>query len=65
MRCTRLLSVVTTLSLSEEGSLSGLVLGDLVGSVLAALLSLAVGSAGLGNVDHLYTNEKQAIRRTV
>ena len=66
---TRLLSVVTTLSLCEKGSLnsvsrssvrnssiacvylSGLVLGDLVLGVLAALLALAVGASGLWNVD--------------
>jgi hypothetical protein len=36
-------------------------LGDLVGSVLAALLTLAVGSAGLGNVDHLQEWEKQSV----
>ena len=66
---TRLLSVVTTLSLCEKGSLdcvsrssvrnaniacvylSGLVLGDLVLGVLAALLALAVCASGLWNVD--------------
>lgn len=52
-RRTGLLSVVTTLSLSEERSLSGLVLGDLVGGVLAARLSLAVRPTGLGHVNHL------------
>lgn len=49
----RLLAVVPTLSLSEERSLSGLVLRDLVGLVLAAGLSTAEGSSGLGNVNHL------------
>ena len=48
---TGLLAVVTALTLGEEGGLSGLVLGDLVLSVLAALLDLAVGVARLGNVD--------------
>jgi hypothetical protein len=37
-----LLSVITALSLSEEGGFAGLVLCDLVGRVLAALLALAV-----------------------
>lgn len=50
---TRLLSVVTTLSLSVKGGLSSLVLGDLVGRVLAASLAFAVRPAGLGNVNHL------------
>lgn len=48
---TALLAVVTALTLGEEGSLAGLVLGHLVLGVLAALLALAVGVAGLGNVD--------------
>jgi hypothetical protein len=48
---TRLLAVVTALSLGEQRGLAGLVLGDLVLGVLAALLALAVGVAGLGNVD--------------
>jgi len=48
---TRLLPVVTTLTLGEQGGLASLVLGDLVLRVLAALLALAVGVAGLGNVD--------------
>ena len=39
---TGLLSVVTTLSLREERVLALLVLGDLVGSVFAAGLALAV-----------------------
>lgn len=43
--------VITSLTLSEQGSLAGLVLGDLVGSVLLASLTLAVGVTGLGNVD--------------
>jgi len=49
---TGLLSIVTTLSLSEERSLAGLVLRDLVGSVLLAGLALAVGVSGLRNVNH-------------
>jgi purine-cytosine permease-like protein len=38
---TGLLTVVTTLTLSEQRGLAGLVLGDLVLGVLAALLALA------------------------
>ena len=45
-----LLSVVSTLSLGKERSLSGLVLSNLVDSVLAALFSLAIGITGLWNV---------------
>lgn len=48
---TGLLSVVTSLTLREQRGLASLVLGDLVLGVLAALLSLAVGVSGLGNVD--------------
>jgi len=48
-----LLPVVTPLSLSHLGSLASLVLGDLVRGVLLALLTLAVGAASLGHVDHL------------
>lgn len=48
---TGLLAVVTALTLGEEGGLASLVLGDLVLGVLAALLALAVGVTGLGNVD--------------
>lgn len=47
---TGLLAVITTLSLSEERGLASLVLGDLVLGVLLALLALAEGLAGLGNV---------------
>merc|ERR1719296_558668 len=49
---THLLRIVTTLSLGEVGRLSGLVLGHLVGLVLAALLTRAVGFAFFGDVDH-------------
>jgi hypothetical protein len=65
---TGLLAIITALSLSEQRSLSCLVLcrlsvcislggcvelltGDLVLGVLLAILALAVGTAGLGNVD--------------
>jgi hypothetical protein len=48
---TGLLAVITTLTLGEQRGLSCLVLGDLVLGVLLAVLALAVGSAGLGNVD--------------
>lgn len=49
---TTLFAVITTLTLSEKGSLAGLVLGDFVLSMLAAILALAVGLTGLGNVNH-------------
>jgi hypothetical protein len=49
---TGLLAVVTALSLGKQRGLASLVLGDLVLGVLAALLALAVGVTGLGNVDH-------------
>lgn len=49
---THLLGIVTTLSLGKVGRLSGLVLGDLVGLVLTALLAGAVGFAFFGYVDH-------------
>lgn len=48
---TGLLTVVTTLTLSEKGSLTSLVLGDLVSGVLTALLTLTVGLSGLWNVN--------------
>jgi len=48
---TGLLAVISTLTLGEQGGLSSLVLGNLVLGVLAALLALAVGVTGLGNVD--------------
>lgn len=48
---TALLTVVTTLTLSIEGGLTSLVLGNLVLGMLAALLTLAVGLSGLGNVN--------------
>jgi hypothetical protein len=48
---TGLLAVISSLTLGEQGGLSSLVLGDLVLGVLAALLALAVGVTGLGNVD--------------
>ena len=43
-----LLAVVATLAEDKEGGLAGLVLGDLLGGVLVALLAVRV--AGLGNV---------------
>lgn len=46
-----LFSVITTLTLDVKGSLAGLVLGDLVGSVLAALGALAESVSGLGDVN--------------
>jgi hypothetical protein len=48
---TGLLTVITSLTLSEQRSLTGLVLSDLVRSVLSTLGTLAVGVTGLGNVD--------------
>jgi len=48
---TGLLTVVTTLTLGEEGGLASLVLGDLVLGVLLAVSALAVSAASLGNVD--------------
>lgn len=48
---TGLLTVVTSLTLGIEGGLTSLVLGDLVGSVLSALLALTEGVSGLGNVN--------------
>ena len=40
--------------LSEKRGLSGLVLGDLVGSMLSAFLALAVGVAVLGDIDLIH-----------
>lgn len=48
---TALFSVVTALTLGEQRGLASLVLGDLVLGVPAALLALAIGVSGLGNVD--------------
>ena len=49
---THLLGIVTTLSLGEVGSLSGLVLGDLVDLVLTALLAGTVCLTFFGYVNH-------------
>lgn len=54
---TALLPVITSLTLGEQGGLASLVLGDLVLGVLAALLALAVGVTGLGNVDLIRRRE--------
>jgi hypothetical protein len=43
--------------LSKERGLACLVLGDLVGSVLAALLALAECLSLLGNIDHCECDE--------
>jgi hypothetical protein len=43
--------------LSEKRSLSGLVLGDFVGSMLSALLALAEGVTVLGDI-HLFKYEQ-------
>ena len=48
---TGLLSVISPLSLGHQRVFTLLVLGDLVRLVLLALLALAVGPSGLGNVD--------------
>lgn len=48
---TGLFTVVTSLTLSEQGSLTGLVLGHLVLGVLAASLTFTVGLSGLWNVN--------------
>lgn len=48
---TGLFTVITSLTLSEQGSLTGLVLGNLVLSVLTAGLTLTVGLSGLWNVN--------------
>lgn len=48
---TGLLTVVSSLTLGEQGSLTSLVLSDLVLGVLTAFLSLAVGFSELRNVD--------------
>jgi hypothetical protein len=50
---TGLLTVVTSLTLSEQRGLTGLVLSNLVRSVLSTLGTLAVGVTGLGNVNLL------------
>jgi hypothetical protein len=50
---TGLLSVVTTLTLGDEGSGAGLVLGNLLDGVLSALGVGAEGLASLGDVDLL------------
>lgn len=49
---TLLLAVVTTLTLSVDAVLALLVLGDLVGSVLSALLRGAESVLGLGDGNH-------------
>lgn len=49
---TRLLTVITSLTLSEQGSLTSLVLGNLVLSVLTTVLTLAVGLSSLWNVNY-------------
>jgi len=48
---TGLLAIITTLSLREKRCLSCLVLRHLVLGVLSAILALAVGASGFGNVD--------------
>lgn len=58
-----LFTVVTTLTLGEEGGLSGLVLGDLVGSVTAALLTSTKGFTSLRDVDLCKGIEREGYRR--
>jgi hypothetical protein len=55
-----LLTVITALSLGRQAVLTLLVLSDLVKGVLPALLVLAVGLLGLGNV-HLYIRNMKQI----
>ena len=50
----------TRTHLGEVGSLAGLVLGHLVKSVLAALLTLAKGLSFFGHVNHLDKQHTQA-----
>lgn len=52
-RLTRLFSIVTSLSLSEQRSLARLVLRHLVRLMLLAFLAFAISPSRLGNVDHL------------
>lgn len=49
---TSLLTVITSLTLSEQGSLTSLVLSNLVLGVLTAVLTLAIGLSGLWNVNY-------------
>lgn len=49
---TTLLTVITSLTLSVQGSLTSLVLSNLVLGVLTAVLTLAVGLSGLWNVNY-------------
>ena len=58
---THLLGIVPTLSLCKVGSLSGLVLGDLVHGVLLALAS-TVGLAFFGYVHHLCKLREERLR---
>lgn len=51
-----LFTVITSLTLSEQGSLTSLVLGNLVLSVLTAVLTLTVGLSGLWNVNYIEDN---------
>lgn len=48
---TRLFTVITSLTLSEQGSLTSFVLSNLVLSVLTTGLTLTVGLSGLWNVN--------------
>lgn len=48
---TALLTVVSSLTLGKQGSLTSLVLGDLVLGVLLAVLALAIGSSGFWDVN--------------
>lgn len=50
---TALLTVVTALSLSEDGGFTGLVLGNFVGGVTTALLTGTEGFTSLRDVDLL------------
>lgn len=60
---TGLFTVITSLTLGEQGSLTSLVLGNLVLSVLTAVLTLTVGLSGLWNVNlrHLLVIESLVV----
>jgi hypothetical protein len=58
-----LLAVITALPLGRQAVLTLLVLSDLVEGVLPALLALAVGLLGLGNI-HLHDISKMTLSST-
>lgn len=62
---TGLLTVVSSLTLSEQGSLTSLVLGDLVLGVLSALLTLTESLSKLWNVNWMLVMPKEKDEATV